>query len=81
MDGWLMDGKQVTKTVADKILKELGEKKSIGMNSTNADKKGSQFVFWTLQVRSRSHSHSPFPHAYTHHASLISNPLVSLYYH
>ena len=45
---------QVTKTVADKLLKDLGEKKFIGMSSTNKDAKGSQFVFWTLQVRSPS---------------------------
>jgi hypothetical protein len=31
----------------------LGEKKTIGMSSTNKDAKGSQFVFWTLQVRAR----------------------------
>lgn len=43
---------QVTKTVADKILKELGENETLGMHSTNKFERGSQFVFWTPQVRS-----------------------------
>jgi outer membrane biosynthesis protein TonB len=63
-DGRLGKGRlmpeQVTKTVADKILKEMGEKKTLGMNSTNQDKKGSQFVFWTPQVRLSSHPVSIF---------------------
>ena len=53
--------KQVTKTVADKILKELGESKIIGMHSTNKEHKGSQFVFWTLQVRLLARSFLCFP--------------------
>ncbi|KAG0647292.1 Meiotic expression up-regulated 13 [Hyphodiscus hymeniophilus] len=46
---------KVTKTVADKLLKELGEKGTLGMKATNKINddgeyaKGTQFVFWTPQ--------------------------------
>ena len=49
--GGVTDASKVTKTVADKLLKEMGEAQKIGMNSTKKEEKGSQFVFWALQVR------------------------------
>lgn len=67
---------QVTKTVADKILKELGEKKEIGMNSTKKEEKGSQFVFWALQVRNFS-SITPPPFRYSLALHLFPNLLTS----
>ena len=55
---WMLifDSLQVTKTVADKLLRELGEKNVLGMKATNKEHdgeypKGTQFVFWTPQVR------------------------------
>ena len=43
---------KVTKTVADKLMKEMEGRKEIMMKATNADtaKKGTQFVFWAIQV-------------------------------
>ena len=41
---------QVTKTAADKLLKEMEQSNQIMGKATNGDKKGSQWVFWTLQV-------------------------------
>jgi hypothetical protein len=41
---------QVTKTVADKLLKEMEQSNQIMGKATNGDKKGSQWVFWALQV-------------------------------
>lgn len=45
---------QVTKTVADKLLKEMEQSNQIMGKATNGDKKGSQWVFWALQVSSHS---------------------------
>lgn len=45
---------KVTKTVADKLLKDMEQNKQIMAKATNGDKKGSQWVFWPLQVRSFS---------------------------
>ena len=42
---------QVTKTVADKLLKEMEQSNQIMGKATNGDKKGSQWVFWALQVQ------------------------------
>ena len=43
---------QVTKTVADKVMKEMEAKQMIMMKATNSDttKKGTQFVFWAIQA-------------------------------
>ena len=43
---------QVTKTVADKVMKEMEASNMIMMKATNSDtsKKGTQFVFWAIQV-------------------------------
>jgi 26S proteasome regulatory subunit (ATPase 3-interacting protein) len=42
---------QVTKTVADKLMKEMEQSQQIMAKATNGDKKGSQWVFWSIQVR------------------------------
>ncbi|TAQ83119.1 hypothetical protein B7494_g8558 [Chlorociboria aeruginascens] len=43
---------KVTKTVADKLLKEMMNRELIMGKGTNGDNKGSQWVFWALQVPS-----------------------------
>ncbi|KAF4629387.1 hypothetical protein G7Y89_g8758 [Cudoniella acicularis] len=40
---------RVTKTIADKLLKEMEQAGQIMGKATNGDKKGSQWVFWCLQ--------------------------------
>lgn len=40
----------MTKTLADKLLKELEQAGKIMGKATNGDKKGSQWVFWYIQV-------------------------------
>ncbi|KAG9233064.1 Tat binding protein 1-interacting protein-domain-containing protein [Amylocarpus encephaloides] len=40
---------KVTKTVADKLLKEMEQDGRIKGKATNGDKKGSQWVFWAIQ--------------------------------
>lgn len=42
---------KVTKTLADRLLKEMEQNNEIMGKATNGDKKGSQWVFWALQVR------------------------------
>lgn len=44
----------MTKTVADKLLKEMEQTNQIMGKATNGDKKGSQWVFWALQVSTSS---------------------------
>lgn len=51
---------QVTKTVADKLLKEMEQSGTIMGKASNGEKKpgekkGGQWVFWCLQVRHSSH--------------------------
>ena len=41
---------KVTKTVADKLLKELVNQNVIEGKGTNKHEKGSQWVFWATQV-------------------------------
>jgi 26S proteasome regulatory subunit (ATPase 3-interacting protein) len=36
--------------MADKLLKDMEQNKQIMGKATNGDKKGSQWVFWALQV-------------------------------
>lgn len=40
---------QVTKTVADKVLKELAESGQLMSKATKGNEKGSQWVFWAIQ--------------------------------
>jgi 26S proteasome regulatory subunit (ATPase 3-interacting protein) len=41
---------QVTKTAADKLLREMEQNNQVMGKATNGDKKGSQWVFWASQV-------------------------------